>query len=651
MKTYTFKVVVEPDEDALGNPAWYAYCPALASIGGATSGRTPDEALRNINEVIHMIVQEFIEEGEPLPEGPAGSVEVAEISSEHPTFSVTISGLGSSLSSPIAKITHVVGDGQSWADTLHVNGLIIGDSSNPIAGALGSMWDNLTFDISSLVDPNGGPTTTLVDWSHANNTGSYDCLTWGAIVYSTMMASSTALDAIDPITTANGNLLLPAPNTAQIIASNNVRSGVAADGVAKLVIRFTTSVPGTVSFSVADQTGSSGGLSGLQGGPTGATVSTGTVQIEPTRYMALAVYTAPASFVRSTSQEADIALSLRQVSLSAHFKPATGPTTDTSMSITIVRPPVVLVHGLWSDYTAWDNFALPSDRTCADSGRFYACRANYPFYNSDRFAVGAAAVGSQIRNFIRIFRAAKSVAAIQADIIAHSMGGNLVRTLPLCGVAPFTNCSFTYRNDLNFNTGDVHRLVTIATPHVGSPLANILASNRKTGCCSAGFLGCHFTDFQTQWEKQSHKLLGGAIDDLNTNSAAIQALSSQYQRFPVHFVVGVGSTNDENLVNGSGGLVPLIRACNTTIIGTSIRTALNSEDSDLVVPVSSQHNNLAANHTYITVSSPRFGTVIHSSAIVQTGQSGFSPEELNSTGLPTFAAQIIRVLDIGPFLQ
>jgi hypothetical protein len=28
MKTYTFKVVVEPDEDALGNPAWHAYCPA-----------------------------------------------------------------------------------------------------------------------------------------------------------------------------------------------------------------------------------------------------------------------------------------------------------------------------------------------------------------------------------------------------------------------------------------------------------------------------------------------------------------------------------------------------------------------------------------------------------------------------------------------
>jgi len=74
MKTYTFKVVVEPDEDALGNPAWHAYCPALESIGAATSGRTRDEALKNISQVVHTIVEESLEEGRPLPEGPADDV-------------------------------------------------------------------------------------------------------------------------------------------------------------------------------------------------------------------------------------------------------------------------------------------------------------------------------------------------------------------------------------------------------------------------------------------------------------------------------------------------------------------------------------------------------------------------------------------------
>ena len=90
MKTYSFKVVIEPDEDSEGNPAWHAYCPALVNIGAATSGRTREEALKNINEVVRMIVQESIEDGTPLPEGPAGSVDVVEISNEEPRIAVTV---------------------------------------------------------------------------------------------------------------------------------------------------------------------------------------------------------------------------------------------------------------------------------------------------------------------------------------------------------------------------------------------------------------------------------------------------------------------------------------------------------------------------------------------------------------------------------
>jgi predicted RNase H-like HicB family nuclease len=90
MKTYTFKVIVEPDEDAEGNPAWHAYCPALESLGAATSGRTKEEALKQIDEVVHMIVREFIDEGKSLPEGPEDDVEVAEISTDAPRIAVTV---------------------------------------------------------------------------------------------------------------------------------------------------------------------------------------------------------------------------------------------------------------------------------------------------------------------------------------------------------------------------------------------------------------------------------------------------------------------------------------------------------------------------------------------------------------------------------
>ena len=90
MKTYSFKVVVEPDEDADGNQAWFAYCPALENIGAAVSGRTREEAIKNINDVVHMIVQELVEDGKPLPEGPEDTVDVAEISQEAPRIAITV---------------------------------------------------------------------------------------------------------------------------------------------------------------------------------------------------------------------------------------------------------------------------------------------------------------------------------------------------------------------------------------------------------------------------------------------------------------------------------------------------------------------------------------------------------------------------------
>ena len=52
MSTYAFKVVVEPDEDR-----WFASCPALEKQGAATWGYTKEEAFKNIQEVVEMVVQ------------------------------------------------------------------------------------------------------------------------------------------------------------------------------------------------------------------------------------------------------------------------------------------------------------------------------------------------------------------------------------------------------------------------------------------------------------------------------------------------------------------------------------------------------------------------------------------------------------------
>ena len=58
MKTYTFKVVVEPDEGG-----YHAYCPALRHHGAVTQGTTPEEALKIADEydgTIHLLVTDVV---------------------------------------------------------------------------------------------------------------------------------------------------------------------------------------------------------------------------------------------------------------------------------------------------------------------------------------------------------------------------------------------------------------------------------------------------------------------------------------------------------------------------------------------------------------------------------------------------------------
>jgi predicted RNase H-like HicB family nuclease len=87
MKTYNFKIVVEPDEDFDGNPSgWHAYCPALERQGASTWAETEVAALKNINDLIRLVVESMLERGERIPEEPADQVEV----SFEPRVAVTV---------------------------------------------------------------------------------------------------------------------------------------------------------------------------------------------------------------------------------------------------------------------------------------------------------------------------------------------------------------------------------------------------------------------------------------------------------------------------------------------------------------------------------------------------------------------------------
>mgnify|MGYP001568664721 CR=1 FL=1 len=77
MKSYVFRVVLEPDQDV-----WRAYIPELEAKGAATWGHTKEEALRNIQEVAQLVIESLLEDGETLP--PAVTV------SDQPVVAVSV---------------------------------------------------------------------------------------------------------------------------------------------------------------------------------------------------------------------------------------------------------------------------------------------------------------------------------------------------------------------------------------------------------------------------------------------------------------------------------------------------------------------------------------------------------------------------------
>ena len=62
MKTYDFKVILEPDESG----GYVISCPSLP--GCYSQGETPEEALENIKEAIALCLEDMESQGEEIPD-------------------------------------------------------------------------------------------------------------------------------------------------------------------------------------------------------------------------------------------------------------------------------------------------------------------------------------------------------------------------------------------------------------------------------------------------------------------------------------------------------------------------------------------------------------------------------------------------------
>ena len=209
-------------------------------------------------------------------------------------------------------------------------------------------------------------------------------------------------------------------------------------------------------------------------------------------------YQAPAEYGDSSDS--------RQVQIQFSFAPNIGNSNTTSITapLTVIRPPVVLIHGLWSNpQTAWPGIW---DR----QGPYYVTsRADYHATNASSFSVNFPSVQTFVGNGLQTVHDL-GFAATQADVVGHSMGGLLTR---LYAGSP------VFERPDNLNLGDIHRLITIDTPHFGASLANLIVSMNANSLVFRA-LGDVFA-VATFYGATSDTIQNGAVCDLAENSPAL----------------------------------------------------------------------------------------------------------------------------------
>jgi pimeloyl-ACP methyl ester carboxylesterase len=274
-------------------------------------------------------------------------------------------------------------------------------------------------------------------------------------------------------------------NISLIASIKACRNGTIADGVSKLILVVDSNNP--LQFSINgtkpdDLT--NGTLSCLNQSNVDNLRSTANVipkDIGNVRSVVGAVYTPPDSFNQGTGSNRTI-----NVNVSDPNNPAASAPLE--IPIQLYRPPVVLIHGIWTNseqtWTVTDPNKTPFTKSLDDNGFTYTF-ADYEKHNSETFDpdanntfgnYGINATRNAIHDILEEYHKC-SIAASQVDVVAHSMGGLMAR-----GFIQQPD----YKGKDNFMKGSIHRLITIGTPHFGGHLSELLYNHRDDWYCLDG---------------------------------------------------------------------------------------------------------------------------------------------------------------------
>jgi len=279
------------------------------------------------------------------------------------------------------------------------------------------------------------------------------------------------------------------------------------------------------------------------------------------------------------------------------FNYSTGNTIY-KIPIAVYRAPILMVHGLWSDQSAFQamNISLDANYYPPELTRRvdYSGSAGWSFYLNRKV------VPNNINTLLTICRN-YNYSAGKVDVVGHSMGGLLARY---------------YLQDIAYKN-DIHKLITINTPHSGSQGANLLIDTTRIEDKVASLIAEPIVNICMH-----SSIYSGAVKDLAVNSTAMNFLnfnSATNNIVPSHAIITESQDISSNASLNDGLFYLIFGAvgpvAHMTLLGF-INYLFIGETNDLVVAAPSQSGGLPVANTstvqnQIHIGSPANNAVIN----------------------------------------
>lgn len=244
---------------------------------------------------------------------------------------------------------------------------------------------------------------------------------------------------------------------------------------------------------------------------------------------------------------------------------ATQP-VEMNLPITIVRPPLMFVHGLnGSGLGTWSDFSLQYELPFIGFNNKVDVLGDGSYDDNAKILVNRQdAIQNDMKNSFQgtlKLMHEKGYAANQVDYICHSMGGDMIRY----AVENYPNDFYQNNKYKSYDAGFANKVITINTPHQGSPLADLINGFvdkiplKYKAAIAADYHAAKFFNLKDQFHRTIHSMIRveeGAATTLQGSDAVVdlQAISGNGGKkfstpftLPAHIIAG-------DIVQGDQGI-------------------------------------------------------------------------------------------------